>query len=381
MAGERLVWVAGEKSGDLIAGPVLAALNARLAGCTHAGVGGSTMRAAGLETWIDIEALSVRGYAEVLRVLPRLVRMRRDLLAKILADPPALVIGVDSPDFNFGLERRVRARRVRTVHLVGPSVWAWRAGRLKTIRDSVDHMLLLFPFEKPLYDRAGISATYVGHPLADEIVAMDDDRGRARQRLGLDPARRTVALLPGSRGGEIRYMGTTFLETARWLISKRQDLQFVVPAASAALYANLCSARAAIGLADAPYLHIVDGQSRDAMAACDTALVASGTATLEIALFGRPMVIAYKMAPISYQIMRHMGYLPYVGLPNILCNDWVVPEYIQHAATPPAMGSALLEQLDNDAVRERITTRFLTLRDDLAIGCAERAAQALVACL
>lgn len=381
MSGKRLVWVAGETSGDLIAGPILQALNAGDQGIRHAGIGGPAMRDAGLDTWVDIQALSVRGYAEVVRVLPRLLKLRRDTGSRILADRPAMFVGVDAPDFNFGLERRLRSAGVRCAHLVGPSVWAWRAGRLKSIRECVDHMLLLFPFEKPLYDRAGIPASYIGHPLADEIVAMDSDPIAARLRLGLDPAAPTIAILPGSRGAEIRYMGEVFLEAARWMYARRHDIQFVVPAANPSLLASLRQWRAALGMADSGHLHIVDGQARDAMAACDTALVASGTATLELALFGKPMVIAYRMAPMSYQLMRRMGYLPYVGLPNILANDWVVPEFIQHAATPTALGSAVLAQLDDQAACARIASRFLDLRAELAIGSAQRAAQVLEQCL
>ncbi|MGH1358352.1 MAG: lipid-A-disaccharide synthase [Burkholderiaceae bacterium] len=376
-ATDRLVWVAGEKSGDLIAGPILAALNERLPGVSHQGIGGPEMREAGMECWWDINDLSVRGYAEVLTALPRLLNMRRRLANKILADPPSMFVGVDAPDFNFALERKLRKRGVRCTHFIGPSVWAWRAGRLKSIRDSVDHMLLLFPFEKPLYDEAGIDATFVGHPLADKIAALDQDRAAARARLGLTDREQVIALLPGSRGSEIRYMGRTFLETARWVFSKRHDIQFVLPAANQSILESLRNEAAAMGLADSPHLHLVHGHAYDSMIAADSVLVASGTATLEVALFQKPMVIAYKMAPTSYQLMKRMGYLPYVGLPNILCSDWVVPEYLQDAANAPALGSALLEQLDDETHREQIVTRFAQLQEELAVGCAGRVAEVL----
>lgn len=376
-AQSRIVWVAGEKSGDLIAGPILAALNEQLDGVRHAGIGGPEMRAAGMECWWDINDLSVRGYAEVLTALPRLLNMRRQLANKILADPPSVFVGVDAPDFNFALEKKLKRKQVRCAHFVGPSVWAWRAGRLKSIRESVDHMLLLFPFEKQIYDEAGIESTFVGHPLADKIGALNHDQAAARRRLGLTDREQVIALLPGSRPSEIRYMGTTFLETARWLFSKRHDIQFVIPAANIGILKSLRNKAAEMGMADSPHLHLVDGQAYDAMIAADTVLVASGTATLEVALFGKPMVIAYKMAGSSYHLMKRMGHLPYIGLPNILCNDWIVPEYIQDAASAPALGTALLDQLDDHKIRDQIVNRFTVLQQELAVGCAKRVADVL----
>ena len=336
VSGDQIIWVAGETSGDMIAGPALAALNASMPGVRHAGIGGPDMRAAGMDCWWDIADLSVRGYTEVLTALPRLLRMRSKLAKRVLADPPALFVGVDAPDFNFALAKRLRQRGVRTAHLVGPSVWAWRASRLKTIRESVDHMMLLFPFEKPLYDEAGIPASYVGHPLADRIAAMDHDKAAARRRLGLISDERVITLMPGSRGSEIRYMGKTFLETARWLFSKRHDIQFVLPAANHKILTELRNEAAAMGMADSPHLHL------------------AGT---------------------SYRLMKRMGYLPYVGLPNILCNDWIVPEYIQDAATAPALGTALLAQLDDQSATSRIVERFQDLKHELAVGCAERVSE------
>ena len=374
---KQLVWVAGEKSGDLIAGPILQAVSQRIASVHHAGIGGPAMRDAGIDCWWDIDDLSVRGYAEVLSALPRLLRMRHLLSRRILAEKPAAFIGVDAPDFNFALEKKLKKRGVTALHFIGPSVWAWRAGRLKSIRESVDHMMLLFPFEKQIYDDAGIRASFVGHPLADHIKSLDQDQAAARRRLGLTDREQVIALLPGSRPSEIRYMGQCFLETARWVFSKRHDIQFVLPAANTGILESLRNAAANMGMADSPHLHLVDGQAYDAMIAADTALVASGTATLEVALFGKPMVIAYKMAGSSYQLMRRMGYLPYIGLPNILCNDWIVPEYVQDAATAMSLGTALLEQLDDDTVRRQIVERFTALQEELAVGCAARAADVI----
>ncbi len=346
-------------------------------GVQHQGIGGPEMQAAGMQCWWDINDLSVRGYAEVVAALPRLLNMRRRLANRILAEPPDMFIGVDAPDFNFALEKKLKKRGIPCTHFIGPSVWAWRAGRLKSIRESVDHMLLLFPFEKPLYDEAGIDATFVGHPLADKIAAMDHDSSAARNRLGLTDREQVIALLPGSRPSEIRYMGRTFLETARWLFSKRHDIQFVLPAASQGILESLRNEAAAMGMADSPHLHLVQGSAYDAMIAADTVLVASGTATLEVALFEKPMVIAYKMASSSYQLMKRMGYLPYVGLPNILCSDWVVPEYLQDAATAPALGSALLSQLDDPNQTKQIIERFSRLQQELAVGCAGRVADVI----
>jgi lipid-A-disaccharide synthase len=335
------------------------------------------MAAQGFDAWWGIEELSVRGYAEVLRQYPRLVGLRRALARRMLAWDPSVFVGVDGPDFNLGLEARLRQNGVKTAHFIGPSVWAWRRNRLSRIAESVDHMLLVFPFEKPLYDAAGIPATYVGHPLADLIPQTVDVAG-ARRTLGLPEAGRVVALLPGSRPGEIRYMGEEFLKTAVWLSQRQPDLHFVMPCAGAALYERLRDVAAAMPALERVRLTITQGRSHQALAACDTALVASGTATLEAALFRRPMVIAYKMAWLTHRIMRNMGYLPWIGLPNILCNDSVVPEFIQQQATAQAMGQALLEQLEQPARCAAITERFAALHAQLRADCARRSAQVIL---
>lgn len=373
----QMAVVAAEASGDLLAASILSGLAARCAPSQPlqaAGIGGPAMTAQGLEAWWSIDELSVRGYIEVLREYPRLRRLRNELRERVLAWRPDLFLGVDAPDFNLDLERALRRQGLKTAHFIGPSVWAWRRERLARIREAVDHMLLVFPFEPPIYAQAGIAATYVGHPLAD-VIPESVDQQLARERLGLPAAATIVALLPGSRPAEIRYMGAEFIATAAWLAARRPELRFVLPAAGARQYAFLRDL-----LARSPgsaAITLTDGRSHEALAACDVALVASGTATLEAALFARPMVIAYRMAPISYLIMRKMGYLPWVGLPNILCNDWVVPEFIQRAATAPAMGQALLSQLDDPALRERIAGRFADLHGLLRQGCAQRSAQVL----
>lgn len=368
--------VAGEASGDLLASAVLKGLAQSGLNLQARGIGGPAMAQCGFEAWWSIDALSVRGYAEVLREYPRLWRMRRELGDRMLAWRPALFMGVDAPDFNLGLSARLRAGGLRCAHFIGPSVWAWRRERINRIRESVDHMLLVFPFEKALYDQAGIPATYVGHPLAD-MIPLQVDRTQKRYELGLEGSAPVVALLPGSRPDEIRYMARCFLETAQWLHQRRSDIQFILPAASPALAASLNALIAELGLTDRLPLRVLQGQSHAAMAAADTVLVASGTATLEAALLRRPMVIAYRMAWLSYRIMRRMAYLPWIGLPNILCQDSVVPEFIQADATPPKLGAALLAQLDDANACEAITQRFGLLHESLRRDCAHRAADCI----
>lgn len=373
--------VAGETSGDLLAAAVLRGLAQQAPALRTAGIGGPAMVAAGFDAWWPAEMLAVRGYAEVLRAYPRLLRLRAELRERLLAERPALFVGVDAPDFNLGLAERLKAAGMRTAHFVSPSIWAWRGGRIHSIGRAVDRMLCIFPFEPELYARAGIDAVFVGHPLAD-VIPRAVDRPAARHALGLDPQAPVVALLPGSRASEIRYMADGFMHAAAWLAERRGDVRFVLPAATPAIRATLD------GLLGGPAsgalrrlqgrLMVLDGRSHDALAAADTVLVASGTATLEAALFARPMVIAYRMARASYLIMRRMGYLPWVGLPNILCRDFVVPELIQDAATPEAMGAALLAQLDDEGLRDRIASRFTALHDALARDCGRQAAAALL---
>lgn len=375
--GDKLAWVAGETSGDLIAAPVVAQLNAQIPSLSQYGVGGPQMSDAGLDAIGSIDALSVRGYAEVLGSLPRLLKFRRDIGDQVLRRGAKAFVGVDAPDFNFRLEARLKAAGMPTVHFIGPSVWAWRRGRLKGISKAVSHMLLLFPFEKRIYDKAGIDATFVGHPMADQIDPAKIDRSAARKALGLNLAKPVVALLPGSRGSEIRYMAQDFIDAAAWLHSQRRDVQFVLAAATPSLFKRLKDMVDSSGVGDKTDLLVTNGQVRTVLSAADTVLAASGTVTLETALMQRPMVIAYRMSPTSYQIMRRMGYLPYVGLPNILCDDWVVPEYIQAAATPAALGNALLEQLDDESARKKVVDRFADLHAKLAIDCAARATEVI----
>lgn len=369
--------VAGEASGDLLAAAVLEGLTGRVALLEAAGIGGPAMARHGFDAWWSIDALSVNGYLEVLREYPRLRRMRNALAARLGAWRPRLFVGVDAPDFNLDLEAKLRAQGIRTVHFISPSVWAWRRERIGKIRRSVDHMLLVFPFEEEIYRAAGIAATYVGHPLAD-VIPETVDAAAARRALGLPERATVVALLPGSRPAEVEHLALPFLRTAGWLHERRRDLHFVMPAASAALFERLGAIATSARLPGQLPLTLVSGRSHDALAAADAVLVASGTATLEAALFRRPMVIAYRMNGLNYRIMRRMGYLPWVGLPNILSGRRVVPEFLQDAVRAPDLGTALLRQLDDDAHRDGIVAQFAALHGMLRRGCAARAAAVIL---
>ncbi|MEI7447521.1 MAG: lipid-A-disaccharide synthase [Burkholderiales bacterium] len=376
----RIGMVAGETSGDLLASSVLDGLLSRVGGpdgLQAGGIGGPAMGARGFDAWWPSETLAVRGYAEVIREYPKLRAIRERLNDRMRGWNPDVFVGVDAPDFNLDLERRLRAAGIRVAHFIGPSIWAWRGKRIETIRRSVDRMLLVFPFEQKLYDDAGVPATYVGHPLADAIPMQADVAG-ARRALGLPESGQVVAVMPGSRAGEITYIAPAFVATIGWLAARRPDLVFVVPAATETLYGRLRSMLASARLPANADVRLVMGRSHDAIAAADAVLVASGTATLEVALYRKPMVIAYRMALLSYRIMRRMGYLPWIGLPNILCHDSVVPEFIQHAATPEAMGAALLGQLEDPALAARLAERFAGLHEQLRRDCGQRAAEVLL---
>ncbi len=350
-----LAMVAGEASGDLLAGLLLDGLRARWPGLAAGGIGGARMVAAGFQAWWPCDKLAVRGYFEVLRHYREIVGIRKRLKARLLADRPDLFIGVDAPDFNLALEADLKLAGVKTVHFVCPSIWAWRAGRIDQIRRSADHVLCIFPFEPELLARHGIAATYVGHPLAEAIPVVPD-RMAARDAIGLARDDLVLAVLPGSRISEIRYMARRFLEAARLLKERRSQLRLLLPALPA-LRQRIAEAAQGAGLAGT--LEIVDGRSHTVLAACDAALVASGTATLEAALFKRPMVIGYAMHPLSWHIMRRQRLQPWVGLPNILSREFVVPELLQESATPAALADALLPWLD---ARQADPGRILALQ-------------------
>ena len=369
----QLAMVAGEASGDLLAGLLLGGLRQRWPGLRTAGIGGPRMAAQGFEAWWPSERLAVRGYVEVLRHYAAIAAVRRALAARLLGAPPAAFIGVDAPDFNLGLERKLKAAGVKTIHFVCPSVWAWRGGRLKTMAGAVDHVLCLFPFEPALLQRHGIAATFVGHPLADAIP-LEVPRADSRAALGLRADDVVIALLPGSRRSEIAAIAPVLLQTAARLQQRRPGLRFVLPVAPG--LRTLLEPLLALH-AGAAAIELLDGRSHEALAACDLTLIASGTATLEAALFKRPMVIAYRMNALSWQIMKRMRYQPWVGLPNILCRDFVVPELLQDDCTPDALAAAALSWLDDPRRSEGLAARFTELHQMLRQDTARRATDAI----
>ncbi len=356
--------VAGEASGDLLASLVLAGVKRRWPQAQCMGIGGPRMAEQGFDAWWPHERLAVRGYIEVLRHYRGIVAIRNELKARWLAHPPQVFMGVDAPDFNLSLAQALREAGVPTMQLVCPSIWAWRPERVSTLRRSVDHVLCLFPFEPELLREHGIAASYVGHPLA-QAIPMQPDRLAARERLGLPADARVVALLPGSRVSEIDYLAERFVRTALLLAQRHPDLQFVLPAVPT-LKPRL---DALVQRLQAPtQLRVLSGQSHEALAACDVTLVASGTATLEAALFKRPMVIAYNMHWLSWQLMRRKRLQPWVGLPNILLQDKAVPELLQEQATPEAMAQALEHWLNSPGqvldLQQRFEQLHLTLMRD-----------------
>lgn len=372
-AGPAFGLVAGEASGDLLGGLLLAGLRQRWPRARAFGIGGPRLAAAGFEAWWPHDKLAVRGYVEVLRHYREIKGIRDALGDRLVASPPDLFIGVDAPDFNLGLEARLRSEGIPTVHFVCPSIWAWRPGRVEAIARSTDHVLCLFPFEPALLARHGIRATYVGHPLADAIPD-DPPRDAARASLGLERDAVVVALLPGSRRSEIAAIAPTFLAAAACLARARPQLRFVLPVVPG--LRDLIDPLVARHAPQVP-LQLLDGHSHEALAACDVTLIASGTATLEAALFKRPMVIAYKMHPLSWQIMKRMQLQPWVGLPNILCEDFVVPERIQSAATPQRLADDVLAWLDAPERAAGVQARFRDLHALLRRDTARTATDAI----
>jgi lipid-A-disaccharide synthase len=338
-----IAMVAGEASGDLLAGLLLEALKKHWPGLVTQGIGGPGMARHGFIAWWPYQLLAVHGFSwELVRRYREIVGVRRQLRDRLLVDGPDLFIGIDAPDFNLALESSLRQAGIRTVHFVCPSVWAWRAERLETLRQSVDHVLCIFPFEPELLARHGIAATYVGHPLAS-VIPLQADKAAARATLGLDLDAEVVAVLPGSRESEITHLAGRFFEAVRRIAAARPAVKFVVPAAPG-LKDRLDAIALKLGMQDR--IQILIGQSHTVLAACDVTLIASGTATLEAALFKRPMVIGYHMGWVSWQLMKRKRLLPWAGLPNILCRDFVVPELLQEAATPPALADAVLDWLE-----------------------------------
>jgi lipid-A-disaccharide synthase len=371
----RVVMAAGEASGDMLAGLVLPALLARLGDAQCAGIGGEHMIGAGFDAWWHVRELSVRGYAEVLRHLPRLLRVRRQLMQRALAWHADVYVGIDAPDFNLGVQAKLRARGIRTIQYVAPAVWAWRPERIAIVARAVGHLLPVFPFEEKLFTDAGVRTTYVGHPLASTLPQRADVDA-ARTRLGIDRTAPTVAVLPGSRIAEVRALGPAFCETIAWLQRRDRTMQFVVPAAGEDLRAMI-EAMLDQTMVDRSWARVVPGRSHDCLEAADVVLVAAGTATLEAMLFGKPMVIAYKVPWLTAWMTARKALIPYFGLPNILAGRHVVPEFVQEEVAAEQLGPALAAFLDNPALTEALRERFAELRATLRRDTPGLVAQAI----
>jgi lipid-A-disaccharide synthase len=376
--------VAGEVSGDMLAARLMAGLRPRLPEIHFHGIGGPRMLEQGLVSDVPMDTLTVRGLLPVLLRYRELKGIQDRLRDRLILERPSAFIGADYPGFNLGLEEQLRASGIPTVHFVGPQIWAWRGGRIKKIQRAVSHMLLIFPFEEEIYRQAGVPATYIGHPLAEQIP-LEPDVAAARRELGLPPDAQVVTVMPGSRMSEIKYLAEPFTATVKLLTARaRSDnsaIRFIAPMAGArqkAYFTELVAKAGLQDLIDSGTLELVDGASHACIAAADAVLAASGTATLEVALFKKPMVIAYKVLPAEWMIIRHMGYLPWIGLPNILAREFVVPEFLQHAATPQALADAVWFQLTDENNRARLRQRFLDMHHSLLRDSARESANAVL---
>ncbi len=362
--------VAGEASGDILGAGLMRALKARHPDVRFIGVGGPLMEAQGLASYFPMERLAVMGLVEVLGRLRELLARRKLLIQTLLDARPDVFIGIDAPDFTLAIEARLHQEGIKAVHYVSPSVWAWRQKRVLKIRQGCDLMLTLFPFEARFYEEQGMPVKFVGHSLADQIP-LQADRSQARQAIGLPLEGPVVALMPGSRGGEVRRLGALFFETAERLLAARPGLRFVLPCASPQRRVQL---EEALGDRSLPITWL-DGQSHAALAACDAVLIASGTATLEALLYKRPMVVAYRLAPLTWWILKRMVTSPYVSLPNLLAQRALVPEVLQDAATPQALAEALLPLLDQPQVQ---TAAFDAIHRMLRQDASNQAAEAVL---
>ncbi len=367
--------VAGESSGDLLGAGLIRALRERVPDATFEGVAGPAMVAAGCEQWEPAESLAVMGLVEPLAHIPRLLRLRKSLINRWQASPPDVFVGIDAPDFNLGLEKKLRKSGIKTVHYVSPSIWAWRPGRIQTVMEAADRVLCILPFEKPLYDQHGVDAVFVGHPKADSIPERLDAVS-ARQTLGID-ASEVVAVLPGSRRGEVARLGGILAEAAKLLVAARPGIRFVTPVATPALRPLIEAQLHDAGVADSFLL--IDGDSETAMIAADVVLLASGTAVLESALLGRPTIAAYRLAPMTYAIAKGLRLvkLTHYTLPNLLTETPLVPEFMQNDAKPPALAAAVISMLDDPDRRHFISGEFAKLRSELALGADQRAAESV----
>ena len=367
--------VAGETSGDLLGGLLIRALKEEFPRLEFVGIAGPRMESAGATSWFPMEKLAVRGYVEVLKSFREILSIRRQVRERMLRERPTVFIGIDAPDFNLGLERALKHAGIPTVHYVSPSIWAWRGERIHKIKDAVDQMLTVFPFEAAIYAKEGIPATYVGHPAADAIPQANQ-RDAAREQLRIKPDELIVSLLPGSRQTELDYHAELFINTAKQLIRQFPAAKFLVPLATRETRDQFEAARWRLGAQNLP-IQILFGHANFALAAADVALVASGTATLEAALLRCPHVVAYRMSPTTYWLMKNKGYLPYVGLPNILAGEWLVPELLQDDATPKNLARALGNWLTHTDAATRLKARFAEIHASLAVDNAAKLRDAL----
>ena len=372
----RVAMVAGEASGDLLAAHLIVALKHHFPDAQFVGIGGPKMQREGFDAWWLAEKLAVHGYAEALRHYREISGIRRQLLSRLLDQRPDVFIGVDAPDFNLWLERRLKARGIPAIHYVSPSVWAWRAGRLDKIGRSVTHMLAMFPFEPEIYRQRNIPVTYVGHPLAD-MIPLSVDHAETKERLEVAKARPVFALLPGSRQSELRFMAELLIETAKRLLDRFPESAFVVPLVSRESRQLFEEASWRCDARELP-IKLLFGHARDALAACDAAVIASGTATLEAALLKVPMVIVYRLSPWSWRLMRRMRLQPWVGLPNILAGRFVVPEFLQDDATADNLAQAVGNLVSDASVKADIERVFSSLHRQLRQNTAEKAAAAIL---
>lgn len=377
--GPKIAIVAGEASGDQLGAALIEALRARFPDARFAGVAGPRMQSAGASTIEPMETLAVGGIVEVVKHLPEILSVRRRLIKACLADRPDVFIGIDAPDFNLGVERRLKRAGIPTVHYVSPSVWAWRPERIKTIRASVSHMLLLFPFEEAIYQQARIPATCVGHPMADRF-SLNPDQDALREMLNIPVGRRVIAILPGSRQRELEALAPLFVKTAKMLFERYPDAVFLVPFVSRETRQRFEEEIWRQQSQEMPW-RLMFGHSHEAMQAADVVLLASGTAALECMLAHRPMVVSYRMAPMTYRLVKRKFLLPYVSLPNIIGKRFLVPEFLQDMASPENLAEALASYLDDKRLSSLLTAEFTAMHEALRCNAAERAAQAIASVL
>ncbi len=369
----RFAMVAGEASGDLLAGLLLDGLRARWPALEASGIGGPQMAGRGFTAWWPHDKLAVRGYVEVLGHFREIAAIRSQLTERLLKNPPDAFIGVDAPDFNLDLELRLKAAGVKTIHFVSPSIWAWRGKRIEKIKRATDLVLCIFPFEPEIYAKRSVKAVYVGHPLASAIP-FEVPREASRSALGVEPGQTLVAVLPGSRKSEIQYIAPRLFGAVVEMNRERPGMKFVIPVVTGLRHAIEPLRRQYAP--DAP-IELLDGRAHEALAACDVAIVASGTATLEAALFKRPMVVVYAMHALTWQMGKRMNYQPWVSLPNILLRDFAVPELLQGDAKPAKIAAACFKWLDDPAACEALRLRFESIHHDLRRDTAKIAAEAI----